>query len=74
MPIMNGYQTCKKILELIQKGEIHDVKIVAVTADVTKANKEKCARIGFDLVLTKPISLVKLVKVLKKYFDNSQKN
>ena len=56
MPVMDGYETCTKIQELIRSNTIPHVNIVAVTANATNENKEKCARIGFKLVITKPLN------------------
>ena len=41
-----------------------DIKIVAVTADVTVMNREKCKEAGFDAFLEKPIQHSKLDKIL----------
>ena len=67
MPVMDGYETCTKIQELIRSNTIPHVNIVAVTANATDENKEKCARIGFKLVITKPVIKDKLRKALQKY-------
>ena len=38
MPVMNGYEACQQIHQMIRDKEIPALKIVAVTADVTRMN------------------------------------
>ena len=42
MPIMNGYDTCIKLKEMMSNEEINPIYLVAVTADITKQNIKKC--------------------------------
>ncbi len=50
MPIMNGYQSAEKILEINPS-----VRIIALTAGVFKGEKEKCIEIGMVDFLVKPL-------------------
>ena len=52
---MNGYDACEKIILMIEAKEIAPLHIIAVTADVTKANILKCEEAGFEKVISKPI-------------------
>ena len=68
MPIMNGYESAKKIKQhLIKKKNssneleeeeekcfFHDVKLVAHTSYLGLAEEEKCKGFGFDGYLVKP--------------------
>ncbi len=67
MPVMNGYEACKQILEMVQNKEIDPVAIVAQTADVTALNLEKCKDAGFEETLSKPIYNDELKRVLDTY-------
>ncbi len=55
MPVMDGYQASNEIKEMMGKGAIKPVKIIAVTANVSDSDKERCSRNGMDHFLTKPI-------------------
>ena len=55
MPIMDGYSATKIIIELINKGELRELPIIACTADVSNNNKKRCLKIGFNEVLFKPV-------------------
>ena len=46
MPVMNGYISCQKIRKLYPKDS--RLKIVALTADATIDNKNRCIKAGFD--------------------------
>ena len=59
MPVMDGYDACKKMKEISQR-----TKIIAQTADITENNVEKCLQHKFDQVLFKPIDRKKLLSVL----------
>ena len=69
MPILNGYDTCKFLKKKMGSGEIQKIKIVAVTADVTDHNKERCQKAGFDDFLSKPLTHPEIKRVLKKYIE-----
>jgi len=40
MPILDGYCATKRLNYLIARKKLHDVPIIACTADVTKSNLE----------------------------------
>ena len=69
MPVMDGYECCEKILELIKNDQISPMSIVAATADVTVQNIERCRQCGFQETIYKPIDRSKLLQVLKKYIS-----
>ena len=54
---------------MIKNKEINPLKIIAVTADATKENKEKCLKLGFEEVLFKPIFRKILNRILKEYLS-----
>ena len=67
MPIMNGYDTCIKLKQMMSTKEISPIYLVAVTADITKQNIKKCKISGFQKILTKPIINEKLKEILDEW-------
>ena len=55
MPVMDGFQASKEIKEMVERGFIRSLKIIAVTANVADSDEEKCLKNGMDHFLTKPI-------------------
>ena len=67
MPVMDGYTCCRKVREMVMKKQIPELSIIAVTADVTQDNIERCQNHNFDTVLEKPVSRLELKKILDQY-------
>ncbi|MDC0602347.1 response regulator, partial [Aliiglaciecola sp.] len=66
MPIMDGYKTTQKIRELEEKQNLNPTPIVALTADITSENKQKCLDAGMNEYITKPFNFEELSDVLKQ--------
>jgi CheY-like chemotaxis protein len=60
MPVMDGQTATAKLRELERNTGKRRTYIVALTADATAANKQRCHEAGVDLVATKPISQSRL--------------
>jgi PAS domain S-box-containing protein len=71
MPIMNGIEATKKILEIIEREELKKSPIIALTANALKGDRERFLDAGMEEYLTKPIEIRKLYKVLSKYLKRS---
>ncbi|MBL0707571.1 MAG: response regulator [Sulfurimonas sp.] len=67
MPIMNGTQAVKEILEIEVAKELGHTPICALTADVIKGSKEIHLSSGFDLFLGKPIIIKDIQGVFMLY-------
>jgi len=67
MPVMDGYQTTRKIGEMIKSGQIEDVVIIGVTAYVGWNKIEEGYRSGMTEILSKPVSKETIMNILKKY-------
>ena len=65
MPGMSGFEATKKIRELESLEK--QIPIIALTADATKSNREKCINSGMNDYLTKPIDFPLLQKTLEKW-------
>ena len=69
MPVMNGLEATKKIVELqLKNPSFKKTPIVGLSADVRQANFDSNLQAGMADFLTKPIELNKLVALLKRYF------
>lgn len=74
MPILNGFETAKKIKILIEKDIIPYVPIIAITANVTISDIDHCQRSGMDYYLSKPVSRKRLREKIAEAFDNIKHN
>ncbi|MFQ3597465.1 MAG: PAS domain S-box protein [Chloroherpetonaceae bacterium] len=66
MPEMDGYETTRRIIE--RYGDARP-RIVAMTANALKSDKENALQVGMDDYLTKPIQIPRLVEVLQSTFE-----
>jgi two-component system cell cycle response regulator DivK len=64
MPDMDGYQA---IAEIRRNRELDGVKLIAVTAQAMKGDREKCLAAGADEYVSKPIDVDLLLQLLEEY-------
>jgi PAS domain S-box-containing protein len=62
MPIMNGYETTKKL-----RKNGNNIPIIALTASAIKGEKEKCIASGMNDYITKPINEEEFLKTIDKW-------
>lgn len=55
MPVCNGHEACQEI-RTIENNHTHPTKIIALTANTSTGEQEKCIASGMDAYLTKPIA------------------
>jgi CheY-like chemotaxis protein len=60
MPVMDGHAAALQIREWERSQARSEVPIVALTANVTSANKQRCFESGMNVFLTKPVSQARL--------------
>jgi signal transduction histidine kinase/CheY-like chemotaxis protein len=65
MPVMDGFQATEEIRRL-QLGS-RPSTIIAMTANVTREDRQKCIDIGMDDYIAKPVKTETLQRVLSKY-------
>ena len=70
MPIMNGYETTKAIRNPETPIKKHDSKIIALTANAMKKDRDKCIQSGMDDYLAKPFNSSDLQKIIMKHLPN----
>jgi len=67
MPVMDGIESVKKIIEYEESNGIAHTPISALTANVIKGAKERGLLIGFDAFLGKPVVLKELERIFLSY-------
>lgn len=70
MPILNGYEATKQILDLQTQGYAA-TDIIALTAEGTSGERSKCYAAGMKGFLNKPLVLEQLLNILEKYLPHS---
>lgn len=65
MPVMDGFMATKIIREWEQKNKKQPVRIIALTANALKEDKEKCFDVGMNDFLTKPFKINDIESCLK---------
>lgn len=67
MPVMNGYEATIKIREYEQQqGVKNPTKIIAMTANAMKEDKQHCLQVGMDAYMSKPFKSGDFVNTLKE--------
>ena len=66
MPIMNGIKATEIIRE---DSKFSELKIIGLTANADKANKDECYNVGMNDFLSKPYSFDQLHAILLKNLD-----
>ena len=72
MPVMDGVEATKAILEYEEKENQPHVPIVAVTANALVGDREQFITEGMDEYISKPIDLDKFKIIIKNFFPNIQ--
>lgn len=71
MPILDGYETTRRIRSSDPSVINTKVPIIALTAHAMKGEREKCLSAGMDDYLTKPIDINELLQALSKYLKKA---
>jgi len=64
MPVMDGYEATQRIREM---GEYRSLPIIAVTANVSEEDRQRCRDSGMDDFLAKPINPALINNTLEKW-------
>ncbi len=70
MPVMDGYETFKKIREELKLN----TPVIALTAKALKDEVDEFKELGFDEILIKPIVYQKFIETLQKFIELKSKN
>lgn len=71
MPVMDGFEATKAIRSLEDSNK-HNIPILALTANATRRDYEKCLAEGMDDCITKPFTPDDLFKALSRYKPAAQ--
>ncbi|MBF0287026.1 MAG: response regulator [SAR324 cluster bacterium] len=66
MPGMSGIEATQKIRQI---PSIHDIPIIAISAEAFQEQQQTAFRAGVSDYLTKPLDIAKLVRILVKYLE-----
>lgn len=69
MPIMDGYETSRKIRSAQNVDYDPNIPIIALTANAMKGDQEKCLAAGMNSYLAKPIKAEQLKEQLYKWLS-----
>ena len=67
MPIMDGFEATRQITLMKLEKKIPFIPIIALTASVTRADRDKCIEAGMDDFLSKPIYQSELKDMVEKW-------
>jgi signal transduction histidine kinase/CheY-like chemotaxis protein len=73
MPIMDGFETTRRIREFETKNNRVPIKIIAMTAHAMKGDREKCLEAGMDDYIAKPFNPHQLQTILTQYVQVKDK-
>jgi CheY-like chemotaxis protein/HPt (histidine-containing phosphotransfer) domain-containing protein len=65
MPEMSGFEATTAIRAFEKSRGLSRVKIIALTANAVKGDRERCLTAGMDDYLTKPLNPVKLIQCIE---------
>jgi signal transduction histidine kinase/CheY-like chemotaxis protein len=68
MPVMDGYTATERIRQL-ESGQ-RRTPIIALTADALSEQSDRCAKVGMDDFLTKPLDMNRLHAVLDRFLGD----
>jgi CheY-like chemotaxis protein len=69
MPVMDGYETMRKMKE---NGVTADIPVIAVTARAMKGDREKCLKAGASDYISKPVNLAALLEKMERLISVSK--
>ena len=68
MPILNGYETTKKIRQMEDRKKA-EIPILAMTANAFKEDAKQCFAAGMNAHIAKPIDIEFLEKTLQRIYE-----
>ncbi|WP_292656128.1 response regulator [Nitratifractor sp.] len=72
MPVMNGIEATKEILDYEQANHLPHIPIIALTANALTGDRERYLEAGMDNYMPKPINIPELKKMIELYYTQKQ--
>ncbi len=69
MPVIDGYQATKEIRKIEKENKMSRTAIVALTANATEEDRQKCLEAGMDDFIPKPIKREFIEEKINKWID-----
>ncbi|KAI9703967.1 MAG: hypothetical protein M1820_005749 [Bogoriella megaspora] len=69
MPNKDGYQTCRDIRQREKQSNLSAIPIIALSANVLGDVYTKCAEVGFNAYVTKPVEFEQLKNIMVDLLD-----
>ncbi|MCF8044779.1 MAG: response regulator [Desulfarculaceae bacterium] len=66
MPVMDGFEATRRIRELETEGKVRSTRIIAMTANAFKQDREKCLEAGMDDFIAKPVQPKELSRIIAR--------
>jgi len=73
MPVMDGNEAMKAIVEYEKQNNLPHIPIIALTANVIKGSREKAMISGYDDFLGKPIVITEVNQIFAKFLKSAEK-
>lgn len=70
MPVMDGVEATKKILEYESMNNLPHIPIVAITANALKGDRERFMKEGLDEYITKPVKKDSIQAILSQFIPD----
>jgi len=74
MPVMDGFEASRQIVQMIRDGVAKNAPILALTANVMEEDREKCLQAGMSDYLSKPVRKPVLIKKIMELLNVDQES
>ena len=74
MPVMNGVDATKAIIQYEKENQLPHTPIIAVTTNALKGDRERYLSAGMDEYIAKPIDSNKFITALKQFYSTTQES
>ena len=73
MPIMDGFEATRQVIEHEKKNNLTHIPIIALTANAMKGDKDRCIQAGMDDYLSKPVRQKDFAGMIRKWLLNKKR-
>jgi len=69
MPVMDGFEATRTIRRMEKTGSSRKIPIIAMTANFSEEDRERCKQAGMDDFITKPVKIKVLGELVGKWMS-----